>query len=89
LEVSYSVEFEPQAIADLEQMAASVRERILRKINWLAINFDQITPEPLKGNLSDFYKLRIGDYRAMYDLDSSNRIIVIVRVGHRREIYDL
>lgn len=87
--MSYSVEFEPQAIADLEQMAASVRERILRKINWLAINFDQITPEPLKGNLSDFYKLRIGDYRAMYDLDSSNRIIVIVRVGHRREIYDL
>ncbi len=87
--MSYSVEFDPQAVTDLDQIAAPARERILRKINWLALNFDQITPEALKGNLSDFYKFWIGDYRVLYDLDVSNRVIVIVRVGHRREIYDL
>lgn len=70
--MSYTVEFEPQAITDLEQIAASIRERILRKINWLALNFDQISPEALQGDLSDFYKLRIGDYRVLYDLDSPN-----------------
>ncbi len=87
--MSYRVEFEPQAITDLERIAASTRERILRKINWLALNFDQIFPEALKGDLSDFYKLRIGDYRVLYDLDSLNQTIVVVRAGHRREIYDL
>ncbi|MBF2049492.1 MAG: type II toxin-antitoxin system RelE family toxin [Leptolyngbya sp. IPPAS B-1204] len=42
-----------------------------------------------QGDLSDFYKLRIGDYRVIYDLDSPSQTIVIMRVGHRREIYDL
>ncbi len=85
----WAVEFETQAITDLDQIAATTRERILRKINWLALNFDQITPEALKGDLSDFYKLRIGDYRVIYDLGSLSQTIVIVRVGHRREIYEL
>ena len=35
--MSYRVEFEPEAIADLDRMASSVQERILRKINWLAL----------------------------------------------------
>lgn len=71
-------------------MAKSVRERILRKINWLALNLDvAVTPESLKGDLADFFKLRVGDYRVIYDRDAESRTIVVIRIGHRREIYDL
>ena len=70
-------------------MAASARERILRKISWFALNFDNMTPEALKGELSSFFKLRVGDYRVIYDLDAASQTIVIVRAGHRSEIYDL
>jgi mRNA interferase RelE/StbE len=87
--MSYQVEFEPEAIADLDRMASSIRERILRKINWLALNFDSMASEAFKGNLSSFFKLRVGDYRVIYDLDSTSQTIVIIRVGHRSEIYDL
>jgi mRNA interferase RelE/StbE len=42
--MSYSVEYEPEALADLERLTQAVRERVINKISWLAENFDQITP---------------------------------------------
>ncbi|MBE9089208.1 type II toxin-antitoxin system RelE/ParE family toxin [Microcystis aeruginosa LEGE 11464] len=63
-----------------------IRLRILNKIEWLAINFEQITPLPLTREWSGFYKLRVGDYRVIYEFDRESRIII--RVGHRSEVYD-
>ncbi|MCZ8127974.1 MAG: type II toxin-antitoxin system RelE/ParE family toxin [Microcystis sp. LE19-114.1B] len=59
---------------------------MLNKIEWLAINFEQITPLPLTREWSGFYKLRVGDYRVIYEFDRESRIII--RVGHRSEVYD-
>ncbi len=56
-------------------MAKPVCERIVNKINWLAENFDQITPQPLTANLSGFFKLRVGDYRVIYEFDSEKKTI--------------
>lgn len=83
----YSVEFETQAINDLEVLDRSVRDRILKKINWLAKTLDQITPQALTGNLADFFKLRIGDYRVLYDFSREAQTITIIRVRHRRDVY--
>lgn len=85
--MNYSVEYEPEAIADLENLSHVVQARIVSKINWLAENFDQITSEPLAGNLAGFYKLRVGDYRVIYDFNHDKKIIIIDQIGHRREIY--
>jgi mRNA interferase RelE/StbE len=82
-----SVDFETQAIDDLEVLDRSVRDRILKKINWLAKNFDQITPQALTGNLAGFFKLRVGDYRILYDFTQENQTITIIRVRHRRDVY--
>ncbi|MFM6063082.1 MAG: hypothetical protein ACKPAE_11790, partial [Microcystis panniformis] len=46
--MSYSVTFEPESITDLDLITDFIRLRILNKIKWLAINFEQITPLPLK-----------------------------------------
>jgi mRNA interferase RelE/StbE len=86
--MNYLVEYEPEALADLEKLTKTVCERIVNKINWLAENFDQITPQPLSADLSGFFKLRIGDYRVIYEFDTEKKTIFIDRVGHRREIYD-
>jgi mRNA interferase RelE/StbE len=86
--MNYLVEYEPEALADLEKLRKSVCQRIVNKINWLAENFDQITQQPLTADLSGFFKLRVGDYRVIYEFDSDERIIFIDRVGHRREIYN-
>lgn len=86
--MDYTIEYKPKAIANLEKLNRSVQERIFRKINWLAANFDQITPEQLTGNLAGFFKLRVGDYRVIYDYRSEEKIITIYQIGHRREIYN-
>ncbi|MFK0733735.1 MAG: type II toxin-antitoxin system RelE/ParE family toxin [Gloeotrichia echinulata GP01] len=47
--MSYSVSFEPESITDLDNLAQVVRLRILNKIEWLSVNFEQITPLALTG----------------------------------------
>ncbi|NCR38810.1 MAG: type II toxin-antitoxin system RelE/ParE family toxin [Microcystis aeruginosa W13-11] len=86
--MSYSVTFEPESITDLDLITDFIRLRILNKIAWLAINFEQITPLTLTREWSGFYKLRVGDYRVIYEFDRESRIIIIIRVGHRSEVYD-
>ncbi|MBD2288435.1 type II toxin-antitoxin system RelE/ParE family toxin [Microcystis wesenbergii FACHB-1317] len=86
--MAYSVKYEPEAVNDLDQLTQTTRIRILKKIEWLKNNFDQISPLSLTGNLSGFYKLRIGDYRVIYEFDKEKYIIYVNRIGHRREIYE-
>lgn len=86
--MNYSVEYEPEALADLEKLTQVVRDRIVSKINWLVENFAQITPQPLTGNLAVFFKLRVGDYRVIYSFSGEEKIITIHLIGHRREIYN-
>lgn len=33
------------------------------------------------------YRIRIGDYRVLYDVDETNKIVIILRIGHRKDIY--
>jgi len=86
--MSYSVEYEPEAFADLERLTQAVRERVINKITWLAENFDQITPQALTADLSGFFKLRVGDYRVIYEFSRKDEVISIDRIRHRREVYD-
>ena len=87
--MSYQVEFEPEALADLDRMDSTDRKRIFRKINWLALNFEQTTSQRLSANLAGFYKLRVGNYRVIYSVDEQGQLVAIIRVGHRSEIYDI
>jgi mRNA interferase RelE/StbE len=75
------------ATLELEQFDKPIAHRISERINWLAVNLDEIRPEPLKGDLAGLYKLRIGDYRVVYEILHDEKMIVIHQVGHRSEIY--
>ncbi|MGK7903286.1 MAG: type II toxin-antitoxin system RelE/ParE family toxin [Hormoscilla sp.] len=85
--MKYTVEYEPEAVVNMENMTVVMRERIAKKIEWLAENIDQIVPQQLTGNLAGYYKLRVGDYRVIYDLIDEEKVLIISQVGHRREIY--
>jgi mRNA interferase RelE/StbE len=86
--MSYSIEFTSEAIADIGRLDRTYQIRIARKIKWLGENFEQITSLPLTGNLSGFFKLRIGDYRVIYSINQAQQTTIIHQIGHRREIYD-
>jgi mRNA interferase RelE/StbE len=79
------VEWTKDALDDLEKIDNSIVKRILNKISWFSDHFNSIIPEPLSGDLSGTYKLRIGDWRVIYTAEKD--VIVIQAVGHRREVY--
>jgi len=73
------------AIKDLEKIDKLTARRILRRIAWLASNFEKVSAEPLGGEFKGMLKLRIGDWRAVYSVEG--KTIVIQFIGHRGEIY--
>ncbi|WP_204106352.1 MULTISPECIES: type II toxin-antitoxin system RelE/ParE family toxin [Spirulina sp. CCY15215] len=87
--MSYSVELTDNAVQDREKLSQVIAERIDRKINWLAENFKQITPQALTANLAGLFKLRMGDYRVIYSFNAELKLITVHKIGHRREIYDI
>jgi mRNA interferase RelE/StbE len=84
----YQVEFRPRAVKDFEDLDEPVADRVLKKLRWLAENFDSIRPEPLAGVFSGLFKLRVGDYRVIYEGDREKRLLTVRLAGHRRQIYD-
>ncbi len=69
-------------------MDRPVGERILKKLKWLAENFESVKPEPLHRHLRGKYKVRVGDYRAIYTVNRKAKRIRIHMVGHRDKIYE-
>jgi len=83
----YSLEFMPEARDDLAGLDKPVARRILNKLRWLAENLDAATLEPLTGKWKGVFKLRIGDYRALYTVDRTEPRITVHLIKHRREVY--
>lgn len=75
------------ATQELSGLDKAVSRRVVDRINWLAANLDAIRLEALTGDLAELYKLRVGDYRVIYEVLREERTIVIHAIGHRREIY--
>ncbi|MDO8493324.1 MAG: type II toxin-antitoxin system RelE/ParE family toxin [bacterium] len=73
------------ALADLETIDSSISKKIVAKISWLSENFEYITPETLHYDLKGIFKLRVGDYRALYQI--SKKEIKIQMIDHRSRIY--
>ncbi|OGG40532.1 hypothetical protein A2118_03910 [Candidatus Kaiserbacteria bacterium GWA2_50_9] len=80
-----SVKWSGSALQDLEKLDKVIGKRIVEKVGWLEQNFFDIVPERLHRDLRDLYKLRVGDYRAVYSVNQG--LIIIEKVGHRRDIY--
>jgi mRNA interferase RelE/StbE len=79
------VEWEKEALDDLKKIDKPIVKRILNKISWFSQHFDNIIPEPLSGDMTGLFKIRVGDWRVVYTI--KDEVIVIQAVEHRREIY--
>ena len=84
----YSLEYMYKAERALARLDPQVARSIRQKLNRLAENAEALPHEALTGRYRGSFRIRIGDYRAIYDLDRTNRKISIDEIGHRREVYD-
>ncbi|MDY0081450.1 MAG: type II toxin-antitoxin system RelE/ParE family toxin [Ignavibacteriaceae bacterium] len=81
----YKIEILSSADKNLRRINSKDREKIALGISKLSNNPRPHGSKKLKG--SEFYRLRIGDYRVIYLIKDNRLIVVVVRIGHRREIY--
>ena len=85
---AYTLEITAEVRDDLRKIDKSQAERIVKKLRWLAENAEQVNHDALTGQWSGYYRWRIGDYRAIYQLDHAGHILIVAVIGHRREVYN-
>lgn len=80
-------EFSPIGERDLAKLDKQVRRQVIERVEWLTQHFDALTAVPLHAAFKDYFKLRIGDWRAAYTFDPSEKLITIRMIDHRNKIY--
>ena len=82
--MSYKVLLHPRANRFIEKAQEEIARRIRKKLKMLA--HDPTSGEQLK--FSDFLKVRIGGYRAIYEVNHESKRVIILFIGHRKDVYD-
>jgi mRNA interferase RelE/StbE len=82
----YKVTFARSARKELQTLPIDVAERVLEKIETLALNARPAGSKKLSG-AKDLWRLRVGDYRVVYKIDDNSRIIDIAIIRHRKAVY--
>jgi mRNA interferase RelE/StbE len=83
--VSYSVHILRRAQKELASLSGENYRRVKTAILGLAQNPRPQGSRRLVGR--DGWRIRVGDYRVIYEIDDAARIVLILHVGHRRDIY--
>jgi mRNA interferase RelE/StbE len=84
--VAYTVELKPAAVRDLKAIPERERKRIKTRIDALAENPRPHGVKALQGG-EGYLRLRVGDYRIIYTVLDQVLLVVVIRVGNRREVY--
>ena len=82
---SYKVLIKPSAVKEIETIPKKDRLRIVKRIQALADDPRPPACEKLSGE--DKYRVRQGPYRVVYAIEDAERTDLVVKVGHRREVY--
>jgi mRNA interferase RelE/StbE len=83
--VAFAILLHPRAAKELQKLEETLRTRIKERLRELKEN-----PES-KGKAlkpSDFFSLRIGDYRVIFEIDRAKKHVVVLFIGHRKKVYD-
>jgi mRNA interferase RelE/StbE len=84
--MTYQIEFVKQAAKQLRALPAQEQERLQPKIDALATEPRPIGVIKLAGE-EDLYRIRVGNYRIIYSIQDDQLLILVVKIGHRRDVY--
>ncbi|PJE06491.1 type II toxin-antitoxin system RelE/ParE family toxin [Legionella sp.] len=88
--MAWKIEFDTDVEKDLKKLGHSAQKRVIKYLK------EQVIPaedprsfgKPLSGNLSGLWRYRTGDYRIIAKIENDHFIILIVHIGHRKNVYD-
>ena len=85
---AYRIEFVKTARKEFEHLPAKIRSKTAEALSLLAQNpySELLRVKKLKG-ADELYRVRLGDYRVVYQIRNERLIILVIKIGHRREVY--
>ena len=81
----YKILIKPSAVRETEELPKEDRARVLKRIQNLSTDPRPPGCEKLSGE--EKYRVRQGRYRIIYSVDDSEQTVLVVKVGHRRDVY--
>ena len=82
---SYKVLIKPSAVKELEALPVKDRRRLATRLQRLSSDPRPPGSEKLSGH--DLYRIRQGNYRVLYSVQDLALIVLVIKVGHRRDVY--
>ena len=82
----YRIEFKRSAAKALKKIPKSDQKRIRDRIDSLAEKMPEPATTKMKGD-NPFHRIRVGDYRIIYEIHGDILVIMILKIGHRKEVY--
>ncbi len=85
--MSYDVRIESGAAKALVKLPVAIRKRLIKAIDTLSED-PHYNAESLKGKKhSDLWRRRVGDYRILYQINEEKILVLVVHLGHRKDVY--
>jgi mRNA interferase RelE/StbE len=87
--LAWRIEYDPRAIDDLNRLSRQIRQEIVRYLETRIATADnpRLFGKPLRHGLAGLWRYRVRDYRIVCQLRDETLIVLVVGVGHRRDVY--
>lgn len=85
--MSYQIFVKPAAQRQIKKLTPAVQKSLIALIESLSADPRPLGCKKLKGRQNE-YRARLGNYRVIYSIEDAALVITIIKVGHRRDIYD-
>ena len=84
--MKYRIEFKRSAAKALMKLPKPDRRRIRDKIDSFTDNLPDPAITKMKGD-NPFHRVRVGDYRIIYEIHEDTLLVLVLKIGHRKEVY--
>ena len=86
--MTYNIQWHEEALEDLKKIDRQKQRKIINRVESYLSKDTFGLGKPLKGIFKGLYRYRYGSYRIIYAIDRESVIVLIFRVGERRDVYD-
>ncbi len=83
----YKIEYAKGIVKDLKKLPKEIKEKALEIVETVLAE-DPYAGRPLKGSYKGLWKYRLGDYRIVYTIESNRLVIFVLRIRHRKNVYE-
>ncbi len=83
----WKIRYTDNTFTFLEAIDRPIRHQIINRLEWFVGHFDELYPDALHEEWKGFYKFRIGDWRVVYNYETSKRLITVHHIDRRDKVY--